>query len=62
MIAYIKSDLKSKRIACLEDKDKEVLWLTLYPARIPRQHSCIVGAGVYFPPGKNAAEENEMPD
>ena len=59
VIAYIKSDLKSKRIACVEDKDK-VLWLRLYPARIPRPHSCIVSAGVYFPPGKNAAEEKEM--
>ena len=62
MIAYIKSDLKSKRIACVEDKDKEVPWLRLYPARIPRPHSCIVSAGVYFPPGKNAAEEKEMTD
>ena len=64
VIAYIKSDLKSKRIACVEDKDKdkEVLWLRLYPTRIPRPHSCIVSAGVYFPPGKNAAEEKEMTD
>lgn len=60
VIAYIKSDLKSKRIATLEDKDKEVLWLRLYPTRIPRPHSCIIGAGVYFPPGKNAAEEKDM--
>ena len=30
--------------------------------RIPRPHSCIVSAGVYFPPGKNAAEEKEMTD
>ena len=30
--------------------------------RIPRPHRCIVSAGVYFPPGKNAAEEKEMTD
>ena len=63
VIAYIKSDLKSKRIACLEeDKNKEVLWLRLYLTRIPRPHSCIFSAGVYFPPGENAVEEKEMTD
>ena len=48
VIAYIKSDLKSKRIVCLEYKNKEVLLLRLYPTRIPRPHSCIVSAGVYW--------------
>ena len=33
VVAYIKSDLKSKRLLNLEDEEREVLWLKLFPKR-----------------------------
>ena len=56
-VAYIKSDIKSKRLLNLEDEEREVLWLKLFPKRIPR---CFVVAGVYYPPGKSITEGKDM--
>ena len=46
-VAYIKSDIKSKRLLNLEDEEREVLWLKLFPKRIPRPYGCVVVAGVF---------------
>ena len=53
VVAYINSDLKSKRLLDLENDEKEDLWLKLFPKRIPRPFSCIFAAGVYYPPGRS---------
>lgn len=61
-LVYVKNYLRSKRLSDLENKDKEVLWLKLFPPRLPRPFSCILVAGIYFPPGKTAEEEKHMID
>ena len=47
VVAYIKSDVKSKRLLNLEGEEREVLWLKLFPKRIPRPYGCVVVAGVF---------------
>ena len=60
VVASKKTDLKSKPLLNLEDEKREVLWLKLFPKRIPRPCSCIVVAGVYSPPGKSITEGKEL--
>ena len=62
VVVYVKNYLRSKRLSDLESEDKEVLWLKLFPPRLPRPFSCILVAGLYFPPGKTAKEEKDMID
>ena len=61
-MVYVKNYLRSKRLSDLENEDKEVLSLKLFPPRLPRPFSCILVAGIYFPPGKTAEEEKDMID
>ena len=56
VVAYIKNDVK-KRLLKLEDEEREVLWLKLFPSRIP---CCIVVVGVYYPSGKSITEGKDM--
>ena len=60
VVAYIKSDIKSKRLLKLEEEEGEVLWLKLFSKRIPWPYGCIVFAGVYYPLGKSITEEKDM--
>jgi hypothetical protein len=38
----------------------EVLWLIHNPTRMRRPYSCIITAGIYFPPSKSANEAKEF--
>ena len=60
VLAYVRDSTPTRRLQHLEVADKEVLWLLHTPSRMPRPFSCIVTAGLYFPPGKLVAEEREM--
>ena len=60
VVVYVQSNLHSKRLIHLEEDDKEVLWLKLFPKRLPRPFSCIFVAGIYFPPGKTVTEGKDM--
>ena len=60
VVAYIQNKLRPKRLLNLEDDEKEVIWLKLYPKRLPRPFSCVFVAGIYFPTGKAITEGKEM--
>lgn len=62
VVVYVKNYLRSKRLSEFENEDKEVLWLKLFPPRLPRPLSCILVAGIYFPPDKTAEEEKDTID
>ena len=60
VLAYTHNSLPIKRLLKLEEDDKEVLWLLYSPKRMLRPFSCIIIAGIYFPPGKTASDKREM--
>ena len=60
ILAYIHKSMPTKRLQHLETDDKEVVWLLYTPTRLQRPYSCIITAGLYFPPGKSAIEAKEL--
>ena len=47
VVVYVNNYLRSKRLSDLENEDKEVLWLKLFPPRLPRPFSCILQAFIF---------------
>ncbi len=60
ILAYVHNSIPTKRLCHLETNDMEVLWLIHNPTRMRRPYSCIVTAGIYFPPSKSANEAKEF--
>ena len=58
--SWLTSETPSSSISIGENEDKEVLWLKLFPPRLPRPFSFILVACIHFPPGKTAEEEKNM--
>jgi hypothetical protein len=62
ILAYVHNSIPTKRLCHLEINDMEVLWLLHNPTRMCRPYSCIITAGIYFPPSKSANEAKEFTD
>lgn len=60
VIAYVSSKIPTNRMYELEVEGKEILWLLLKPARIPRPFSTILLVGVYSPPGQSVELMTEI--
>ena len=53
VMCFVKDNLKVKHWEELSNNDLETLWLTVYPAKLPRNISCIIIGIVYHPPNAN---------
>ncbi len=60
ILAYIHKNISTTRLYDLEEDDKEVMWLLLKCARIPRPFRSILVVGVYYPPGQSGEAEKNM--
>ena len=60
ILAYISNNIPTTRLRDLEENSKEVIWLLLKCAKIPRPFSSILVVGVYYPPGQSAEAEKDM--
>ena len=60
VIAYVNKCLPAKRMAHLEEENKEVIWLLLKPPRTPRPYITVAVAIVYYPPGQSAEQAIDM--
>ena len=60
VIAYVNKCLPAKRMAHLEEENKEVIWLLLKPPRTPRPYITVAVAIVYYHPGQSAEQAIDM--